>query len=529
MPSRKKDECVISIDAGTQSIRACLIDFRGNIIQIVKNEIDPYFSVNPGWAEQDPEYFWNVLARTCKKLMSSLVVKKDSIRGVTLTTQRNTMINLDCAGKPLRPAFIWLDRRKAKPEKWPPLYLRLPMQAAGLYDIALYGIMESEANWIYQNQREIWDRTEKFLFLSGYLTWRLCEDYVDSTGNQVGYVPFNFKKQEWASDSDFKWKIFHIEKRHLPRLVKPSECLGSISKKASKETGLPEGLPLIAAAADKACEVLGSGCISPHIACLSFGTTATIETTNRDYVEIIPFLPSYPSAIPGSYNTEVMVYRGYWMVSWFKHEFCQNEIDQARKKTIAPEILLDKMAGSIPAGSMGLMLQPFWSPGVKVPGPEAKGSIIGFGDVHTKAHVYRAILEGLSYALKEGAIRTEKRNKIKIERLRVSGGGSQSRTAMQLTADIFNMSAEKPHTYETSALGAAIDAAVGLKIYSDFKSAINSMTRIGEIFDPIPANSRIYNDLFNDVYMKIYKQMKPLYENIRSITNYPPYWKDIHE
>lgn len=164
MPSRKKDECVISIDAGTQSIRACLIDFRGNIIQIVKNEIDPYFSVNPGWAEQDPEYFWNVLARTCKKLMSSLVVKKDSIRGVTLTTQRNTMINLDCAGKPLRPAFIWLDRRKAKPEKWPPLYLRLPMQAAGLYDIALYGIMESEANWIYQNQREIWDGLKNSFF-----------------------------------------------------------------------------------------------------------------------------------------------------------------------------------------------------------------------------------------------------------------------------------------------------------------------------------------------------------------------------
>ena len=100
---------------------------------------------------------------------------------------------------------------------------------------------------------------------------------------------------------------------------------------------------------------------------------------------------------------------------------------------------------------------------------------------------------------------------------------------MQLTADIFNMPAEKPHTYETSALGAAIDAAVGLKIYGDFKSAINSMTRLGEVFDPIPENSRIYEDLFNGVYMKMYKQMKPLYENIRSITNYPPYLKDIHK
>ena len=175
------------------------------------------------------------------------------------------------------------------------------------------------------------------------------------------------------------------------------------------------------------------------------------------------------------------------------------------------------------------MLQPFWSPGVKVPGPEAKGSIIGFGDVHTKAHVYRAILEGLSYALKEGAIRTEKRNKVKIEKLRISGGGSQSSTAMQLTADIFNLAAEQPHTYETSALGAAIDAAVGLKIFSDFKSAIKSMTRTGEVFDPIPENSKIYKELFNEVYMKMYKKMKPLYEDIRSITDYPPFMKGIHK
>ncbi len=525
----KKEECVISIDAGTQSIRACLIDFRGNILQIAKTEIEPYYSVNPGWAEQDPEYFWKVLAQTCKKLMSSLKVKKDSILGVTLTTQRNTMISLDQHGKPLRPAFVWLDRRKAKTESWPPFYLQLPLHLTGLYDIAQYAIMECEANWIYQNQRDIWDKTHKFLFLSGYFTYKLCGEYIDSTGNQIGYVPFNYKKQQWASNLDFKWKIFHVQRNQLPGLVRPGEILGHISKKASRETGLTEGLPLIAAASDKACEVLGSGCMTPSIGCLSFGTTATIETTNRNYVEIIPNLPTYPSAVPGSYNTEVMVYRGYWMVSWFKHEFCQNEIDIARKKTIAPEVLLDKMAGTIPPGSMGLMLQPFWSPGVKVPGPEAKGAIIGFGDVHTKAHVYRAILEGLSYALKEGAIRTEKRNKIKIEKLTVSGGGSQSRTAMQLTADIFNLPAEKPHTYETSALGAAIDAAVGLKIFSDFKSAVNSMTRLGEIFNPIPENSRIYEELFSDVYMKMYKQMKPLYENIRSITNYPPYLKDIHK
>ena len=131
--------------------------------------------------------------------MSSLAVKKESILGITLTTQRNTMISLDTHGKPLRPAFVWLDRRTAKTESWPPLYLRIPLQLIGLNDIAIYGMMECEANWIYQNQPEIWDKTHKFLFLSGYLTYMLTGEFTDSTGNQVGYVPFDYKKHEWAS------------------------------------------------------------------------------------------------------------------------------------------------------------------------------------------------------------------------------------------------------------------------------------------------------------------------------------------
>jgi len=519
---KQNTECVLSIDAGTQSIRIALIDFKGNFLKICKTEIEPYFSNNPGWAEQNPEYFWKILSATSKKVFNDLPVSRESIKGVTLTTQRNSMVNLDKKGVPLRPAIIWLDRRKAEKPDWPPFYLKGPLKALNLYDAIVYTMMECEATWIYQNERAIWEKTDKFLFLSGYFTYMLTGEFTDSTGNQVGYVPFDYKKHQWAGKNDIKWKMFpSINKSQLPELVKPSGILGYISSSASVKTGIPSGIPVFAAAADKACEVLGSGCLSPDIACLSFGTTATIETTNKKYTEIVPFMPPYPSAVPDSYNTEVMIYRGYWMVSWFKNEFAQNEVLMAKKKKIAPELILDQMAGSIPPGSMGLMLQPFWSPGVKIPGPEAKGSIIGFGDVHTKAHVYRAILEGLSYALKEGADRTEKKNNVKIVKLRISGGGSQSKTAMQLTADIFNLSAEQPHTYETSALGAAIDAAVGLNVFSGFNDAVKSMTRISRTFEPDPENSKIYEELFNKVYMKMYSKMKPLYEDIRKITNYP--------
>jgi sugar (pentulose or hexulose) kinase len=169
-----------------------------------------------------------------------------------------------------------------------------------------------------------------------------------------------------------------------------------------------------------------------------------------------------------------------------------------------------------------LILQPYWSPGLKVPGPEAKGAIIGFGDVHTRAYFYRSILEGLAYSLREGLERTEKRSHIPITSIRVAGGGSQSRGAMQITADIFGLPVSKPHVYEASGLGAAIDVAVGLNMHPSFEKAIEEMTRIGETFLPNQETHKLYSNLYDRVYRKMYKQLKPFYDEIRDITGYPP-------
>lgn len=304
----------------------------------------------------------------------------------------------------------------------------------------------------------------------------------------------------------------------LVDLVPAAQTLGEISPEAAEATGIPAGLPLIAAAADKACEVIGAGCLEPDVACLSYGTTATINTTHRKYLEAIPLIPPYPSAVPGAYSQEIMVYRGYWMVSWFKREFADRELALASEQGVEPEVLFDELLRQSPPGSHGLVLQPYWSPGVKVPGPEARGAIIGFGDVHNRAHVYRAILEGVAYALREGKERTEKRSGIPITTLRVAGGGSQSDGAMQLTADIFGLPTARPHIYETSGLGAAIDAAVGVGLHPDFPTAIREMTRVGRVFEPDSATHRLYDDLYRRVYCQMYGRLKPLYEEIRKIS-----------
>jgi len=171
----------------------------------------------------------------------------------------------------------------------------------------------------------------------------------------------------------------------------------------------------------------------------------------------------------------------------------------------------------VPPGSQGLMLQPYWTPGIRHPGPDARGAIIGFSDVHTRAHLYRAILEGLAYALREGKERIEKRSGVPITQLRVSGGGAQSDAAMQLTADIFGLPAARPHTFETSGLGAAIASAVGLGLHSDYASAVAAMTRIGRQFEPNPAHRRLYDELYRGTYLRMYKRLEPLYAQLQKV------------
>lgn len=517
-----KGEHLLAIDVGTQSTRALLFDLRGNMIAKSRVEIEPYYSTAPGLAEQDPLVFWNALCEACQVLWTMPGVDKQNIAGVSLTTQRSTLINVDKEGKPLRPAIHWLDQRRTPGLKPVGGVWGLMFALSGMRETVSYLQAEAESNWLQKYQPEIWQNTYKYLFLSGYLTMRLTGRFADSIGCIVGYLPFDYKKQDWSGKHDWKWQAVPVDKEKLPKLVKPAEQLGVITPEAAAATGIPQGLPLIAAAADKACEVIGSGCLDPSTPCLSFGTTATINTTLNKYVEVIPLIPPYPSAVPGSYSLEIQIYRGFWMVSWFKREFGMNEERLAKQRGVQTEDLFDDLVDAVPPGSLGLTLQPYWSPGLKVPGPEAKGAIIGFGDVHTRAHMYRSILEGLAYGLREGAERTSQHTHIPITELRICGGGSQSKAAMQLTADIFGLPATNPHVYETSGLGAAIDLAVGLKLHPDFESAVREMTHKGETVEPIKENHQVYDQLYNRVYLQMYSRLKPLYDEIRDITGYPP-------
>lgn len=515
------EEALLAIDAGTQSARVLAFDCSGKLIdyaQVIYEE--PYFSKEPGWAEQDPEFLWKQVMIAFDQLWLQGKVSPESVLGISVSTQRGTVINLDENGKPIRPAILWLDQRKANKLPSPGYLIRGITNLIGMKGTVDHLLREAEINWLMEHEPETMQKTKHYLFLSGYFNYRLTGRFVDSIANQVGYVPFNYKNQTWERASHWKWRALPVSLDILPELISPGEVLGEITGKAALETGLPKGLPVISGASDKAAELIGAGCIEPSQGCISYGTTATVSVNSRKYIEPYQLVPPYPSGYPGSYNIEVQTARGYWMVSWFKEQFAQLEQSKAKELNILTEDLLDQLAAKVKPGSMGLILQPYWSPGVRYPGPEAKGAIIGFGSMHKKEHLYRSILEGIAYAIREGKEKIEGKTGVPMNGIYICGGGSRSNQSMQITADVLGAEVRRPSEFETAGLGAAVLTAVGTGVYSDLDTAMKAMTNIKEVFIPDPVAKEIYNEIYTSIYTRMYKRVKPLYSQIKRITKF---------
>jgi sugar (pentulose or hexulose) kinase len=509
------DELLLAIDCGTQSVRALLVDLAGEIVAIRRHAFEHYAKPQENWLEHDAEAFWQATADVCRGLWLDRPDLKSRVKGLAVTAQRGSLVLVDRDGTPSGPFIIWLDQRRASKPRPVPIWWRLAFHAARVAGTIDYLSCEAELNWLAEHEPRRLEKAHKVLLVSGWLNYRLTGRFVDSIGSQVGYLPFDFRRQDWAQTWNWKWSALAARRDQMAELAPVGSIIGGLTSAAAEATGLPEGLPVVAAAADKACEIMGAGAISRDVGAISYGTTATIAVTSPRYFEATPFLPPYPAVLPDHYSTEVQIYRGFWMVSWFKQQFGEPELSAALAQGVAPEALFDRLVEAVPPGSQGLMLQPYWTPGLRMPGPEARGAIIGFTDAHTRAHLYRAILEGLAYALREGRARIERRGGVAVTSLRVSGGGSQSDAAMQITADVFNLPASRPHTFEAAGLGAAMAAAVGLGLHPDFPAAVAAMTRQGRTFEPDPGRAALYDELYTRVYRRMYRRLGALYANLR--------------
>lgn len=504
----------LTIDFGTQSLRVALIDKEGTIVAMEKNVYeDPYFSPQKGFAEQNPDYYWNKLQISLKKLAENNKELVNNIVGATVTTFRDTAVFLDRENKPLRPCILWLDQRTAEVKERLPFFHRLAFFVVGMRNTILHNRQRTAAHWIKENEPEIWSKTKKYVNISTYIVYKLSGELVDSVSNFTGHYPVNFRKKKWYKEGALKGRIFGVPNRMLCEIKNAGEVLTNISDEIAEQFGLPKGIKLYATGSDKACETVGVGALDKSIAAISYGTASSIEISNKKYHEPETFLPAYAAAVDGWYNMDVQIYRGYWMLNWFTKQFAAEEMTEAKLLNLTTIEVLNSRLNDIPPGSDGLIVQPYWGPGLKR--PLAKGSIVGFSSIHTREHMYKAIIEGIAYALREGMEGIEKKQRAKVKEIRISGGGSQSSVICQITADIFGLPVSKIHTFESTSLGAAIAIFVAAKEFDTAEEAIKSMTHIVETFDPNPVASQQYEYLYKKAYLNLYPNLKEVYSNLK--------------
>ena len=506
---------VLAFDCGTQSLRAMLFNKTGDIEGSAVVKYPPHVAEKFGYAEQKAENFSNAMYSAARQLKEEHGELWQNIKAVSVTTIRDTYVCVDAQMNPLRPVIMWHDQREAKCEDPLPVTSSAAFHLVGMNEFADEQRKITKANWIRENEPEIWAKTHKYLPLTAWFTYLLTGNVLDSVASQAGHIPFDFKNKKWMEKSHIKYPVFETEKDKMPELREPCTELGRITAEAAEKTGIPEGLPVIASGSDKGCESLGSGCISSDMASISFGTAASIQLVTSKYVEPQLFLPAYPAVVPNLYNPEIQVYRGFWMVEWFINELASETAAEAKALGISTQQYLNKMLEETSIGADGLILQPYW--GAELKKPEARGAIIGFTDQHTKKHIYRAIIEGINFDLMRGIKTMEHRSGIKVKTITVSGGGAKNDVICQLTADMFGRPIKRIQTHEASGLGCAIAAFIGIGEFGSFEQAIQNMVHYKDCFMPDMEAHRKYEKLYNRIYKRIYPRLQQLYKEMNQL------------
>lgn len=508
--------CVLSIDYGTQSVRVSIINDKGDFLAFEQEKYNPpYFSIKPGYCEQNPDYYYECMCKAAKRLCNKNKKLVKDVKSISSTCFRDTAVILDKDYKVIRPSIIWLDQRQAKLERKIPWFYTAAFNLVGMKDTIIMNRKRTNALWIQENEKENREKVKYYAPLNSYLNYRLTGVLGDSPSNMIGHFPINFKTGKPYKKYAMKGCIYGIDPKTLPTIFDVGSIIGTITETCHNETGFPIGLEYVATGNDKSCEALGSGAIGNDVAHASFGTSCTIAMTKDKYFEPIHFLPSYITAYKGYYSGEVQIYRGCWMITWFLKEFGHEDIEEAKLEKMLPEEILNKKILNVPAGSDGLIVQPFWGP--QLERPTAKGSIIGFFDIHDKYHIYRAIIEGLCFAMKEGLLSIEKRSKQTSKYITIAGGGSKSDAICQILADILNKPVKKPITYESSSLGCAMAQFVALNIFNNIEEAKEAMVKYEDkIYYPIKENATKYDYLYKNVYSKIYPKLKKEYKALNT-------------
>lgn len=504
---------VIGVDIGTSGTKTVLFDENGNSVASYLVEY-PLYQPKIGWAEQDPEDWWNATHTSIKAVIGKSGVNPDDIKGVGLSGQMHGLVLLDENGKVLRKSIIWCDQRTVAEAD----DLTEKIGRDRLIEItgnpALTGFTAAKILWVQKNEPEIYAKTAKILLPKDYIRYMLTGEYATEVSDASGMQLMDIKNRCW---SDEILEKLNIDKNLLGKMYESCEVTGTVHKAASELTGLEVGTIVVGGAGDQAAGAVGNGIVKPGIVSSTIGTSGVVFA-HMDNIQIDKEgrIHTLCHAVPGKWHVMGCTQGAGLSLKWYRDNFCHAEMDAADGMDVDPYYLMDQQAAKIAPGCEGLMYLPYLM-GERSPhnDPNAKGVFFGLSAKHTKYDMLRAVMEGVAYSLSD-CLEVVKEMGIDASEVRASGGGGKSKLWRQMQADMFGCDINTINVSEGPALGVALLAAVGAGIYSSVPEACEATIKVKETMKPIAENVETYKKYF-PIYQGVYKALKPQFKAVADV------------
>ena len=502
-------DLVIGIDSSTTATKAIAWSADGAAGAEGRANI-PMTSPRPNWYEQNPDDWWSSTRAALQRVTKS--VDPARIKAVAVSNQRETLGAFRHNGEATYPATVWLDERSrctyeqlgnelgADPDGVPAQH-RICGKPVDVIPAV------TRIHWMLKETPEAHAATEIFSDVHGYLTFRLTGNWATSWASADPTGLFDMVAKRWSPEI---MAAAGIDETRLPVSSKPGTVLGGVSRAAADATGLLPDTPVVAGGGDGQLAGLGCAALDPEIAYLNIGTAIVSGIHGSEYRNSLSWR-TMGSPTGNGYYYEACLRSGTFTINWFLDTVCAGD-------TRSPAEMLRQLeqdSASVPIGSLGLLVLPYWQ-GVMSPywDNTARGAYIGLSGAHTRAHLFRSLMEGIALETRLCTSAAEETLGQPVERFVAIGGGATSDIWRQIFADVTGKTVARSATVEASSLGAAMCAAIAAEWFGNFAEAADAMSgNVVAVSEPQPGAVERYGELF-DLYRQVYERLKPLYARL---------------
>jgi len=492
---------VVGADIGTTSTKAILFDLEGRILGSHSVEY-PLYTPYPGWAEQDPNEIFGAVLHSIKGAVQKAGVEPGQVAGIGFSSAMHSLIPMDASDQPLGRAIIWADNRSAEQAA------RIKREYGGheIYRRTGTPIHPmaplSKLLWLKENQPDLFARARAFIGLKEFVIQKLTGQLVIDYGLASATGLFNLKQLDWDEEA---LRLVGVAKSQLPVPHDTTHVIRGVHPGYAEAMGLPASVAVVLGAGDGTLSNLGVGAIDPGVVAATIGTSGAMrQVTNRPVTDETERTFCY-ALTKDHWVVGGPVSNGGIVLRWFRDNFAEPEIAVAKRLGKDPYDVIIEYASQVPPGAEGLIFLPFLS-GERAPywNPNARGVLFGLGLHHQKQHIARATLEAVMYNMHSVHLALEEQAGRSRE-VRATGGFCRSPEWLQIMADVFGREVTVAESHESSCLGAAVLAMVGLGLAPDL-NVVHKMIRTRERRQPSLENHATYQELFA-IYQRVYHNL----------------------